>query len=230
MRRDYRFVKNETAYLPGAEAALRDRFASSEAFRAFYESLVSPERKNQFLRAATFYYYMVKQGDWVVSAPDSNPVIDYFTNSYKTVGLFAIIESLSDEEHQDFHGWLTDKSGPCRFPIQSQKDLNALHSQYKETYGSIRRCVAFFGRLPAERQEELCKAVEVDRKPLASIKKLAEFLYNIRSKFVHQADLVLQMAGPIRHFGHAKPLYTRLTMSIFLAAFEEGLVAYFSET
>ena len=65
---------------------------------------------------------------------------------------------------------------------------------------------------------------------MSSIKKLAESLYGIRSKFVHQADLVLQMSGSTYHFGGKKLVHTQLTMSLLFSAFEEGLVTYFSES
>lgn len=225
---DYRYVRNEASYLPVAKIALANQFLSPEDLQAFYEGIETPERKNQFLRAASFYYYMVKQGDWVVTAPDCNPIIDYFSNSYKAVGIFAIIESLSDESYQDFHSWLQAKPRNA-FPIPDPAALNALHDQYKSTYGSIRRCVSFFSRLSAGRQAELCSAVEIERQPVANIKKLAEFLYTTRSKFVHEAELVLKLSGSTYHFGQKKPVHTRLTMPLFFSAFEEGLVAYFRD-
>ncbi len=230
MPADYRYVKNEAAYLPIAQSALEDRFNSGGDFQSFYSAIRSLERKNLFLRTTSFYYYLIKKGDWVVSAPDCNPVIDYFTDSYKTVGLFALIESLSDDSHEDFHAWLTSDARAPIFPVASAKQLSSLHAEYKATFGSIRRCAKFFGRLPPARQKQLCAAVHMDDKPMGSINKLAEYLYDVRSKFVHQADLVLQMSGSTYHFGHKKLIHTRLTMPLLCSAFEEGLVAYFSET
>jgi len=227
---DYRYVKNEDAYLPVAESALSDRFKVATDFHSFYAAIGTLERKNLFLRTTSFYYYLIKKGDWVVSAPDCNPVIDYFTNSYKIVGLFALIESLSDDSYEDFHAWLTSDARAPIFPIESAKQLNDLHADYKTTFGSIRRCVRFFECLPLTRQKELCGAVRMDNKPMRSIKKLAEYLYDIRSKFVHQADLALQMSGSTYHFGHKNLIHTQLTMPLLFSAFEEGLVAYFSET
>lgn len=227
---DHRYVKNEAAYLSIAESALADRFKTASDFHSFYEGISTLDRKNLLLRTTSFYYYLIKKGDWLVSAPDCDPVIDYFTNSYKIVGLFALIESLSDDSHEDFHAWLTNDARAPMFPINSAEELSEFHSKYKATFGSIRRCVSFFGRLPPARQKELCGAVRMDHKPMASIKKLAEYLYDIRSKFVHQADLVLQMSGSTYHLGHKKLIHTQLTMPLLFSAFEEGLVAYFSET
>jgi hypothetical protein len=222
----YPYARNKGAYLSVAALALSNQFESNEALDAFYEAIPKDEQKNMFLRASSTYYYMVKQGDWVVDARDCNPVIDYFTNTYKAVGLFAIIESLSDESHQDFFQWLSEKAKEA-LPIADKQTLAALHSQYKATYGSIRRCVAFFGRLSSSRQEELCRAVEINRKPIKNIKALSQYLYEIRSKFVHEADLVLQLSGPMHHFLPDKYVHTNLTLPTLFSAFEEGLVAYF---
>lgn len=228
MAADYRYVRNEASYLAVAEVALVNQFRTPDDLQAFYEAIAIPARKNQFLRAASFYYYMVKQGDWVVSAPDCNPKIDYFTNSYKAVGLFSIIESLSDEPHQDFHSWLQAKRNTA-FPIINMGALNALYDQYKSTYGSIRKCVSFFSRLSTGRQAELCGAVKIARRPVPNIKKLAEFLYDTRSKFVHESEVVLQLSGSTYFLGAKSSLHTELTMPLLLSAFEEGLVAYFRD-
>ena len=128
MPADYRYVKNEASYLNVAEMALAHRFESKPVFHNFYRGIGTLERKNQFLRAASVYFYLVKNGDWKVTAPDCNPVIDYFTNSYKTVGIFAIIESLSDESHQDFHQWLRFGSNVL-YPIESIEEIDRLHKK-----------------------------------------------------------------------------------------------------
>ncbi|MBA3964269.1 MAG: hypothetical protein H0X47_00530 [Nitrospirales bacterium] len=108
----------------------------------------------------------MQKGDWVVQAPESDPVIDYLTNSYKVVGIFALIESLSDESHQDFHDWLLKRDPVELFPIEDALHLKQLYAEYKRTFGSIRRCVAFFERLPKQRQAELCNAVRIDGQPM----------------------------------------------------------------
>ncbi|MGZ5200042.1 MAG: hypothetical protein ACXWC4_09755 [Telluria sp.] len=229
MTRYFPYARNERVYLDVAARALVDHFGSAEALEAFYEAISTDERKNQFLRATSTYYYMVKHGNWIVNAPDCDPLIDYFTNAYKAVGLFAIIESLSDRPHQDFYEWLRENSQTA-LPINDKRTLSALHNQYKATYGSIRRCVEFFGRLSPDRQEKLCSAVKIDHEPVADIKEVAKYLYTIRSKFVHEADVVVELSGPTHHFLPDKYLYTDLTIPLFFSAFEEGLIAYFKET
>lgn len=227
---DYRFYKNEASYLPIAQHALASQFATPQAFADFYAALGTPEQKTEFLRTCTFYYYLVKQGDWVVNAPESNPVIDYFTNSYKLVGIFALIEALSEESHQDFHEWLTQQNTQSTFPIADRAALEDLHIKYKQTFGAIRRCVRFFERLPSPRRDQLCAAVRINGKPMASIKKFAEHLYKRRSEFVHEGHLLVQLSGSSTHVEGKLTVRTEFSMSLLQAVFEEGVLAYFRET
>jgi hypothetical protein len=224
------YFRSEGIYKPQAAAALEAQFAGRSEFEAFYASLLTPERKNLFLRAASFYLYLVKQGDWHVSVDSSNPVVDYLTNSYKVVGLFSLIESLSNEEHEDFYQWLAKQAVEAVFPIKDRAQLNELYATYKLAFGSIRRCAAFFERLPEARQRQLRESVLINGVPIASTKKLAEFLYTLRSKFVHEAELVLQV-GDFRLWSQTKKGITEtvLPVPLLCAAFEEGLVAYFRD-
>ncbi len=226
MVHDHRYVENETEYLPIARSAFGYQFPGPFDFDTFYASLSTPVKKNQFLRTASFYYYLVKAGGWVVTAHDSNSVIDYLTNSYKVVGLFALIESLSTASHLDFYEWIKTQDPDKLFPIASRSALAALHTEYKKTFGSIRRCVGFFERLPQKRKEVLCAAIRVNNAPLPSIKKVAEYLYSVRSNFVHEGHLVLQISNSTI-YSDGKSV--TVAMPGLLEAFEEGLLAYFRE-
>ena len=209
-----------------AASAMRSRFSDDAAFNAFYAAL-SDKQKDDFLRVASSYLFLVKQGDWHVSREDCNPVIDYLTNSFKLVSLFSLIESLSNERHEDFHEWLQKREN-VSFPIQDKAALKVLYSDYKETYGSIRRFVRFFERLPVARQAELRAGFKIRGKPVPNIKTVAEFLYNLRSKFVHEGEFVLDIANvPVmsRH-GNAETL-TDISLPHLMTVFEEGLVSHF---
>jgi hypothetical protein len=225
---DHRYFMNAENYLDVAELALSEQFPSRADLQIFYDAISTQDRKNQFLRAVSTYHYMVRRGDWIVDSPDCNPLIDYFTNSYKAVGLFAVIESLTDAPFQEFHKWL--QSNPeLAFPIADSNTLDELLKRYKKTHGSIRRCAAFFGRLSKEKQSALCNAVEIDNKPIGTIKKFSDHLYQLRSKFVHDAEVVLQFSGPTHHLSRKGLMFTNLNMPLIYSAFEEGLVAYFRE-
>lgn len=63
---------------------------------------------------------------------------------------------------------------------------------------------------------------------MPSIKKLAEFLYNLRSKFVHEGKLVLNVTETTVYLIGKKGLTrSTLTMSTLFEAFEVGVLEYF---
>ena len=95
-----RYLGNEAKFKDYAYRALESRFVDRTGFENFYASL-SKENKDEFLRVGSFYLFLAKGGDWHVSFLDITP--DYVTNSFKVVAIFALIESLSEEQHQDFY-------------------------------------------------------------------------------------------------------------------------------
>lgn len=222
------FLRRESYMREYAATALGSQFPDTAAFDAFY-GVLTDEEKDKFLRVGSSYLFLVKQGDWHVDVEGANPVIDYFTNSFKLVSLFSLIESLSSEKHQDFYEWLSQPPGNI-FPIGDQTALKRLHEKYKSTFGSIRRRVAFFERLPPPRKAELRGGIKINGAPVKSINDVAQFLYNLRSKFVHEAELVLDIAhvSVISRHKNADTL-TELSMPTLLSAFEEGVIAYFKE-
>lgn len=128
-----------------------------------------------------------------------------------------------------FFDWLTGQDSSTVFPIKDSDSLRTLHEKYKESYGSIRRCVAFFERLPQERKKYLANAVHVGGSPLNSIRKLAQHLYTLRSKFVHEAVLVLNLGDrPVLSLEKkGKVVQTNLPLPALMETFEEGVLAYF---
>lgn len=227
---DGRYVEYEATYKETAFAALSSRFADRQAFEMFYAILRTPERKDEFLRVSSFYLFLVKQGDWCITVPGYDQVIDYFTNSFKLAALFSLIESLSEVQHQDFFQWLAAQAPTEVFPITGKADIERLHETYKLSYGSIRRCISFFDRLPSKQKTRLCESIQPGGTPIANIKKLAQYLYQLRSKFVHDAQFVLQISEiPMFSFDKNKVTRSTLTVPILLEAFEEGVLAYFND-
>ncbi len=222
------YIADEKTYKEDAYLALISRFVSRDDFERFYLSLKDSATKDDFLRAATFYLFFVKNGDWHVSVERSNPVIDYITNSFKLVGLFSLIESLSCEEYKDFDQWLRTEAGNDVFPICNQHALSQLNDRYKDEYGSIRRCKAFFENLPRENQEALCKAIKSNGTAVTSITEVAKLLYMVRSEFVHAAELML-LVGSGTHFWKKgrKTFQADLSMDVLLESVEEGILAHF---
>jgi hypothetical protein len=106
--------------------------------------------------------------------------------------------------------------------------LETLNGDYKGTYGSIRRCVSFFEQLPSPQKKALRHSIKINGEPRASIKKVAQFLYDLRSKFVHEGRLVLEVDGEkVLSMKDKKVVQTELSLEILLEAFEQGVMLYF---
>jgi hypothetical protein len=223
-----RYIANEDTFKGYAYTALQSRFKDHALFEQFYASLRPDSRKDEFLRVASFYLFLVKQGEWHVNVEGSDTVIGYLSTSFKLVALFSLIESLSKEKHQEFYGWLSTEAPEGSFPIADKRKLGTLNEDYKGAYGSIRRCVSFFERLPSPQKKALSHAIKINGKPLDSIKKVAQFLYDLRSKFVHEGRLVLPVYGEkVISMKNKKVVQTQLPLDILLEAFEQGVILYF---
>ncbi len=225
-RSPLRNLYREKILKPHAVAVFAVHLGGNTGFETFYSGL-KDEDKDLLLGVSSKYVFLVKHGDWRVDLEDCNPVIDYFTNSFKLVSLFSLIESLSSEKHEDFYDWLR-KQEDDTFPIPDKLKLKSLYEKYKKTYGSIRRCVRFFERLSPERQAELRAGFKVRGKPVSEIKAVAKFLYNLRSKFVHEGEFVLDIANfPVISRHKNTETLTDISIPTLLRMFEEGVLAYF---
>ena len=191
--KDLRYLHAKDKFLEYAYLALRDYFSSREEFEDYFESIKSDDKKSLFLRTASFYLFMVKSGNWVVDVPNSKDTIDYLTNTFKYIAIFSLIESLSEEKFVDFYQFIVNKKYCIQFPIIDKDKLDEVYRKYKEKFGSIKQCISFFEALPLERQHDLVSRLEI-RGTEASIENLAKYLYELRSKFVHEAELVHHMS------------------------------------
>ena len=225
-----RYLRNEAAFKADAYAVLKTHFEGRKTFNLYYAA-ISKSKLNDFLRVSASYRYLAKHGDWKIKVRGCNSVIDYLTNSYKLVAVFSLIESLSDLNYLDFYQWLTARSRKHSFPIADRKELDTLYGAYKADYGATRRCIAFFSKLPLEEQRRLCGSISINKRPTAEIKKLAEFLYNLRSSFVHKAEFAHELSGPIFVITKSGVVDSALTVAGIFRAFELGVIEHFrSET
>jgi hypothetical protein len=212
--------------------ALERHFGNRDEFEKFFDSITEENRRQEFLRVAAFYLFLAKGGDWRLNFSEVCP--DYIPNSFKVVAIFSLIESLSDERHLDFYEWLNGQPPGTLFPISDKQALATKYQEYKVTFGSIRRCINFFERLSPVRRETLFRSIsewqEQNQKmaPLGSIEKVAQFLYNLRSEFVHNGKLVLELDEEV-HLSKRRGEFvqTKLDINGFMETFEDGLLIHF---
>lgn len=223
------YLQRKDILIPYAFLALRNFFSVEAEFNKWFESIDSDIKKNKLLKIAPYHLALVKNGDWKVDIPNSNEIIEYFTNTYKFIAIFSFIESLSEENHIDFYQFLMRKKTKAVFPI-SENDLDDLYKKYKIQFGSIKRCIKFFENLPAKRQSELVKKLKVDGDAIASIENFAKYLYSLRSKFVHEAKLVHQLSNnTFLSCEKNKGIRCSLSIEDTIQFFEEGLIVWCNE-
>ena len=133
------------------------------------------------------------------------------------------------EKFMDFYSFLKRKKSRIEFPITKDK-LDEYYSRYKNDFGSIRKCVSFFKALPLERQNALTSSLEIDGKK-STIEDIAKWLYDMRSKFVHEAKFVMHMSEEmsIGYQGN-KIIVCTLSINDLMKFFEEGLLIHFQSS
>lgn len=223
--RSLKYLKRRDTLFPYCYQALQGRFESIEELDGWYRSLASDEKRNSFLKVASYYLALVKKGDWHVSIPESDPVIEYFTNTFKYISIISLIESLSDAKHRDFYSYLVMRKTGTRFPLEKAA-LTASYRRYSKEYGSIRRCIGFFKNLSKSRQQALVSKLEA-KEVRPTIENFVKYLYQLRSEFVHRAELVHEMSRipTLSAFGD-RMVVCYLSIEDAMEFFEEGLIAW----
>jgi hypothetical protein len=229
--KDLRYLEpgNRDIFIEYAFLALGSHFNSRNDLLGFFNKIKTNERKALFLRTAMFYLFLVKKGDWTVEVPNSNKIIDYLTNTYKYVGIFSLIESLSEDRHIDFYRFIVSRKSKVKFPVDRAM-LDKSYENYNNEFGSIKRCISFFKALGVNRQKDLVSRLTVSGSE-ASIENLSKYLYKIRSKFVHEAELVHDMSdGTSFSFSEGHSVLCSLSITDAMLFFEEGLIEYFKDS
>lgn len=235
-------TQDEILLLPDAYSALREHFKSFEVFKAEYESITDPSKKIRFLRLASIYKNLVKDGEFNVpsgSLQQSN--INFYDVTYKFIALISIIEAMfSKDDWLDFYEWLrrsNKKKGV--FPINDPNALETLYKEYNLEYGAIKNAMKFFESLNDEEQEFLkTKVVRLSRSKRKATEiestttQLARLLYDRRSKFMHNAELFLDFTDrPLINTNYkskkAEPYASTLTLNQFMRVFERGFIRHF---
>ena len=226
--KDSRYLNDQGRFIEYAFLALGGHFPSRDDFLGFFNRIKTNKHKSLFLRTASFYLFLVKQGDWTVNVPGSEKVVDYLTNTYKYIAIFSLIESLYDEDFVDFYEFIGRCKSDVQFPI-SRNMLDEIYKKYKKEFGSIKRCISFFKALSPDRQGHFTSQLTIKGKH-PTIEEFAKYLYELRSKFVHEAELVLHISdGTSASLRRGDLVTCSLSITDAMTFFEEGLIEYFKD-
>lgn len=173
---DQKYLNSEDTFFEYSYLALKDYFSAKQEFTEFYNLIKDNECKNKFLKTASFYLFLVKQGDWIVDVDGSDPKIDYLTETYKYVGIFSLIESLNENTFMDFYSYLVRNKTKVKFPIEDKTKLEELYRNYKKELGSIQQAINFFKTLSRKSQESLADKLKI-KGTEQSIEILSKHLY-----------------------------------------------------
>jgi len=226
--KDQRYLSAKDKFLEYSFKALQAQFKRKNDFLSFFEAIENDEQKNLFLKTTSFYLFLVKKGDWCVHIAGSNQTVDYLTETYKYIAIFSLIESLQRQRFIDFYSFLVRRKTKVNFPINDKKELKQWYRKYKDEFGSINQSVEFFKSLSAKRKADLIENLQV-KNGERTIENLSKYLYNLRSKFVHEAELLVNMSGRTTLSSYGKKfVICKLSLAKLMECFEEGLITYFT--
>ena len=87
--------------------------------------------------------------------------------------------------------------------------------------------MAFFKSLIDQHQSTILQKLEIENSK-ATIDDLSKYLYEVRSKFVHEAKLIVNMSGTTTISKHRKKcVISKLSLNDLMFFFEQGLVTHF---
>jgi hypothetical protein len=219
--KELKYWEQRDVFAPFAFEPFQEYFDSRSEFDAFVRSITADEEKSRFLKVASFYKFLVKDGRFTVPGYEETK---YFDETYRFVALVALIESVeSSVSFKDFYAWLR-KLGA--FPIQDQQALDAFYEQYKGQFGVMHKMVSFFLRLDDLSKQEIESWIKVKGQSLA-IEKLARTLYDIRSQFVHEARLIVDLSGVRTFSARHKGREITITLEQVERIFEKGVLLRF---
>lgn len=206
----------------------KDNFDNYDNFEEFYNKL-SERLKEKFLKLSHFYYCWCR-----------DPLIYRFiSESFKLIIMTSIIEALmSDYDYKEFKEWLdSDCSNELKNKVINDNkilklQIGELWNEYKKNYGAAMKVKKFFDKfLSIPCKEELIAGFHNINK-ITTLKKTAEWLYSMRSEFIHKAKAVpLHERNDVVGCSiNNQPSVITIGTDKILSIFERGFIAYFKES
>jgi hypothetical protein len=220
--KDLWYLQHKDWFSDLAFQAFQKYFKSRSDFGAFVSSIVADEEKSRFLKVASHYKFLVKDGRFSVAGYEETK---YFDETYRFLAICALIELVERNVRlEGFYRWV--KKSATAFPIPSPQDLKALHQQYRSQSRLVTKMVSFFQRLDDRSKRELESSITLNRQPMP-IEEVARTLYGLRSKFMHDGRLIVELSGmktvSARHLGRA----ITLPLERIERMFERGVLLRF---
>lgn len=206
--------------------ALKRNFRSRAAFDKFLGAL-SIEFQRKFLFLATQYLFFVKCANCSVALSGNTLSAKCVRTTYKYIALFALMEAVQTEEYEDFPTYLLRKNGNVSYPINDKSALQSIYAEYNSTQGSVKKVKRFLESLPDQMKKGLERRFLINNRP-SDMGAIADFLYNVRSKFIHQAQIVFVANNSPFYTVSSKKVYLScMRLSDLTRAFEKGLIKHF---
>lgn len=232
-----RFIENEDKFLGYSWSVYESYFSDKESFINQYNHIDSPEKKNSFLRLTSYYLFFVIDGSYSSPKYDVED-LSFVDQTYKYVAIVALIESMyGKNDYIDFFQWIMRNKKNELFPIKTPQEASKLYASYKAEYGNTLNIVKFFQSLDdsiklfVQRSlvvlDDSGKTGELEEKE-ESIEALAKLLYQIRSDYVHGAELVLEFdPAMVLSVRDKKPISCSIELKHVCRIFESGLLQHF---
>jgi hypothetical protein len=223
--KDLRYLRERDWFSNFAFQVFCEYFPDRSAFDTFVDAIAADEGKSRFLKVASFYKFLVKDGRFSVAGAEE---AKYFDETYRFLAICALIEWVEPRVRvKGFYSWVS--KSPAAFPIQGPQELKALHQQYKHQSRLVTKMVSFFRRLDGPTKRELESSIKIHGQPMP-IDEVARTLYGLRSAFMHDARLIVELSGvktlSARHSGRAITLPLERLERIF----ERGVLLRFRYT
>jgi len=182
------------------------------------------DKKGKLEKFAHFYYYICQP-----YANDGN-----VREELRLIGITSLIEGMMQEiEYKDFFQWFEST-----YKVNKIEDYLKIKEEYLEQFGATRRIKSYFESYILEGdRDSLLECI----KPFTnqngfvrfnSIDKIAQFLYSMRSEFVHIARMH-SLCPEDCHLAaicvHGKPYKVNIKISEFMKIFERSFINFWEK-
>ena len=225
---DMRYFHAKEKFIDYAYDVFKGFYPDKALFVSQFEAIPSDEAKNHFLHIASFYKFLVRDAKVICTDPNFPEYTDYIDETYRYIAMLSLIEALyTTDEWQDFYEWLMRKMKAGGLSITDAQELQRLFEEYNKEHGATQKAVRFFTNLPESAQRPILEGLRAG-KDQKSIEDLAKVLYRIRSKFLHEAKLIVELGETAVYQGEKNKLVvTTLTLTQLQSIFEIGVLQHF---